>query len=419
MIRDDLQEDDAMWGLEYALYFGIPNNKLEIFDSRSRWAFPFMDRQQAEAHFANWLETLCRWKAVSEAPAVRKGRKHWKVKVQGIRLELAPLPIDLRIPIDFTAFDAFYHTFWRRDLWPAQAPGRETGYDHFLDHQDVQMNLWTLFGTFCEQYGGQHSGRVGIVLSDTAAVEPDQYYYAGSRNECMIEGDYFQGAPDLIAEVLSPPSRSLDCGPRKELYRRHGVPHLWLLDPPAETLVVYELVGRAYRQVGVYRCGDEFRPTLFPDRTVKVDDLFWTQIKRHRLHSPRSESEPRPEPKPIAEWLVPPETRLGLEYLFFLGHPERRWEIWNNQAPSVLAFGSSQEAKVRFVHFLEEICRWEQAPVPTPASLEPDVEQAEVGRFQLTRRGRHVHLNLSVDARKYRELLTIWSKPEAWDWGEK
>jgi Uma2 family endonuclease len=410
-----------MWELEYLLLFGVPGNKLELLDGRSRWAFPFLDRQQAEAHFADWIETLCRWKGVTDIPAVRKGRRLWKAKIRGIRLELAPRPIDLRIPIDGDVFMTFYDSFWRRDLWPGQPPGRETGYDCFLDHQDVQHNLWRLFGTICAHHGGQHSGRVAIALSDTAAVEPDQYYYAKSREECTIEGDYFQGKPDLIAEVLAPPSRQLDRGPRKELYRRHGVRHLWLLDPLEEKVEVQVLAGQEYRRVGIYGCGDEFRPALFPDVTVRVEDLFWTQRKRHRARSPHLESELESEPEleAIPEWLVPAKKRLGLEYLFLLGHPERRWEIWNNRAPCVLPFGSPHEAQVRFEHFLEEICRWEQAPVPRPSLLEADVEQAEVGRFRLTRRGRHVHLDVAVDARKYRELLTVWSRREAWDWGEK
>ena len=67
---------------------------------------------------------------------------------------------------------------------------------------------------------------------------------------------------------------------------------------------------------------------------------------------------------------------------------------------------------------LEEICRWENAPVPNPTSIEPDADLAEVGRFRLTRTGRQVRLDVTVDARKYKELLHIWSKHEAWDWGD-
>jgi Uma2 family endonuclease len=405
-----------MWELEYLLLFGVPNNKLELIEGRSRCAFPFLEREQAEAHFAAWTEALCRWQGVVEPPPVRKGRRTWKVEVNGFAMELAPRPIDLRVPLDGEAFRTFYTCSWRRDLWPGQPPGKETGWDHFLGHQDVGMNLWKLFGTFCDSEGGQHSGRVAIALSDTAAVEPDQYYFARDPADCMIEGDYYHGAPDLIAEVLSPASRAVDRGPRKELYRRSGVRHLWLVDPGVETLEVYELVERDYRLAATYRPGDEFRPVLFPDVPVNLEELFWTQLKRHGEASPSLDAK---EPEPIPECLVPPDKRLGLEYLFLLGHPERRWEIWNNRSPCVLPFGSAEEARLRFQHFVEEASRWEQKPPPEPSALEAEVEQAEVGRFRFTRQGRRVHLDVAVDARKYRQLLEVCSRREAWDWGEK
>jgi len=55
--------------------------------------------------------------------------------------------------------------------------------------------------------------------------------------------------------------------------------------------------------------------------------------------------------------------------------------------------------------------------VPGPFLIEPGVEVAEVGRFQLSRRGRQVRLDVAVDARKYRELLHVWADRNAWNWG--
>jgi Uma2 family endonuclease len=400
-----------MWGLEYALLFGVPNNKLELIDGRSRWAFPFLRREEAEAHFAEWVATLCHWRGV-ESPAVRKGRKRWEAEAGGFGLELAPLPIELYAPFDGETFRTLYSIPWRRELWVGQPAGREEGWEDAQRHYDVQLNLWTLFGELCGRHGGQHAGRVDVVLSDTAAVAPDQYYFRKSKDECMIEGDYFRGVPDLIAEVLSPPTREIDRGPRKELYRRAGVRHLWLLDPEPESVEVYELSGPDYRLVSAHGPGDEFCPSLFPDEAVSVDALFNTQWKRHGGGLAPG------QPTPMPEWLVPQEKRLGLEHLFLFGHPERRWEIWGNRAPSVLAFGSPREARARLGPFLEEAARWEQTPVPAAVGVGPDAEQAEVGRFRFTRSGRHVRLDVAVDARKYWDLLRVWSRREAWDWGE-
>jgi len=154
-----------------------------------------------------------------------------------------------------------------------------------------------------------------------------------------------------------------------------------------------------------------FRPVLFPGVSVAVDSLFDTQEKRHGRRWIST------EPEPVPMWLLSPDQRVGLEVLFFLGHLERRYEIWDNRAPCLLAFGSPEEAALRFGHFLDDICRWEQASLPKPCPIEPGVEVAEVGRFRLTRRERHVRLDVAVDTRKYRAMLHVWTRRDAWDWG--
>ena len=51
---------------------------------------------------------------------------------------------------------------------------------------------------------------------------------------------YFTDGPDWVCEILSPSTRALDLGPKREIYRAHGVGHLWLVDPDARTLEVFE-----------------------------------------------------------------------------------------------------------------------------------------------------------------------------------
>jgi len=53
------------------LFFGVPDDKLELINDTSRWAFPFLSRDEAEAHFQPWLEIFRRWKRV-ETPTPRR-----------------------------------------------------------------------------------------------------------------------------------------------------------------------------------------------------------------------------------------------------------------------------------------------------------------------------------------------------------
>ena len=119
------QETKPTYGLEYALFFGVPNNKLELIDGTSRWAFPFLSRVEGEVHFQQWLETLRCWSRWTSPRRFANAAGRWQAEVRGIRMELFPWPIDIRIPIAWQAFDAFLHTFNRRDYWPGQPGGLE------------------------------------------------------------------------------------------------------------------------------------------------------------------------------------------------------------------------------------------------------------------------------------------------------
>lgn len=50
---------------------------------------------------------------------------------------------------------------------------------------------------------------------------------------------HFVTRPDWVCEVLSPSNRRLDRTLKMSVYARHGVEHLWLVDPADRTLEVY------------------------------------------------------------------------------------------------------------------------------------------------------------------------------------
>ena len=52
---------------------------------------------------------------------------------------------------------------------------------------------------------------------------------------------YFTLAPDWVCEVLSPATRQIDLGAKRDIYAREGVAWLWLIDPEARTLEAFEL----------------------------------------------------------------------------------------------------------------------------------------------------------------------------------
>ena len=53
----------------------------------------------------------------------------------------------------------------------------------------------------------------------------------------------FTLAPDWVCEVLSASTAALDRGVKLPVYAREGVRHVWLMDPEARTLEVFQLEG--------------------------------------------------------------------------------------------------------------------------------------------------------------------------------
>ena len=59
---------------------------------------------------------------------------------------------------------------------------------------------------------------------------PDLLYVSKAR-AFVIQRDGIHGVPDLVVEVLSPSSRTMDLTTKKKRYEKFGVPELWIADP--------------------------------------------------------------------------------------------------------------------------------------------------------------------------------------------
>lgn len=112
----------------------------------------------------------------------------------------------------------------------------------------------------------------GVILErgpDTLR-RPDVALWSITRQPTMPEG-YFEIPPDLVVEVLSPGDRRGDVRAKVKEYLLHGVPLVWLVDPEARTVTVYQgnLRGTEFDEADVIDAG----PVL-PGFSCKVADLF-------------------------------------------------------------------------------------------------------------------------------------------------
>jgi Uma2 family endonuclease len=69
--------------------------------------------------------------------------------------------------------------------------------------------------------------------------------------------------PDWICEILSPTTARVDRAEKMPLYARHGVGHLWIVDPMGRTLEIYRRAGSQWVVVSSHGAEDQVQPEPF------------------------------------------------------------------------------------------------------------------------------------------------------------
>jgi Uma2 family endonuclease len=119
-----------------------------------------------------------------------------------------------------------------------------------LDHQDLSMFLSKGLGMFVEY---KTSGKLlaapfKIKLNEDYGPEPDLIYIS-ENNMGRLKKNFFEGAPDLVIEIVSPESFQRDRGAKFLAYETAGVPEYWLINPWRKQAEFYQLDGEGYYQL--------------------------------------------------------------------------------------------------------------------------------------------------------------------------
>lgn len=104
-----------------------------------------------------------------------------------------------------------------------------------------------LHGTFYNWFKGKPctplTSPLDITLKKEEAnicvVQPDLVVIC-DKDQINEKGKYM-GTPDLVVEVLSPPTRSKDMIPKLDLYRQCGVKEYWIIDPMKAQVILFSL----------------------------------------------------------------------------------------------------------------------------------------------------------------------------------
>lgn len=165
-------------------------------------------------------------------------------------------------------------------------------------HAMAGAGLMQLAGPF--QYGRGGPGGWWILyepelhLGDDILV-PDVVGWRRERLPVVPDDAYFTLAPDWVCEILSPSTRKIDLGPKRDIYAREGVPHLWLVDPNAHSLEAFALRAGGWVSLGKVEGNDPVSLPPFEAVSFRLSTLwgdateYWQSARQPEIHD-RAES---------------------------------------------------------------------------------------------------------------------------------
>ena len=146
-----------------------------------------------------------------------------------------------------------------------------------VSHQSVLFELAVqlrdfLKGHKCKVFIAPVSVRLNADTEDNTVVEPDILVVC---DESKIDGKGVVGAPDFIAEVLSPSTARYDKITKCNLYQRSGVREYWIVDPDRKTVTAHTQDDGANYVAQTYDKHDTAVPVgVLENCTINLTDVF-------------------------------------------------------------------------------------------------------------------------------------------------
>lgn len=156
-------------------------------------------------------------------------------------------------------------------------------------HNRIAGNIYGIFwsylrGKSCVPFADGTT----VQLTDRDRFIPD-FMVVCDRSK--IKSQWVAGAPDLVAEILSPSTAKNDKWYKKNVYEASGVPEYWIVSPKEKSIEVYLLQDGRYVLDNLYtffteeeladmedrdkaRIISEFKCHLYDDLTIRLEDIF-------------------------------------------------------------------------------------------------------------------------------------------------
>jgi Uma2 family endonuclease len=144
-------------------------------------------------------------------------------------------------------------------------------------HQLILGELFRQFANYltgksCKVYPAPYEVRLFYQEDeqDDTVVQPDIAIVC-DKNKRGKEG--CRGAPDFVAEILSPANTAGEIRRKFNLYREAGVREYWELDPESKTLHTHYFKDSTILS-HFYRSSDTVKPAIFQDLEIALEPVF-------------------------------------------------------------------------------------------------------------------------------------------------
>jgi len=143
-------------------------------------------------------------------------------------------------------------------------------------HQKVVLSLGRAIENYlhdkhCEVYIAPLDVRLNADTEDNTVVQPDVLIVC---DKSKLDDKGIIGAPDFIAEILSPSSAKNDIERKYYEYKNAGVKEYWIIDPLNKHLVAHTLQDGNYERK-LYSSDDTCVPvTILEDCNINLKEIF-------------------------------------------------------------------------------------------------------------------------------------------------
>jgi Uma2 family endonuclease len=142
-------------------------------------------------------------------------------------------------------------------------------------HQEISLNLAIILRNYVKQHkmGMVYTAPVDVILSMTDVVQPDLVFIAKNRLNIITKKNIVD-APDLVVEILSEHTETIDRQKKLALYEKHGVKEYWIVDPAEKVIEQFVLKKEKLQLHTKTRKDEKLSAVLMNDFSLPVNQVF-------------------------------------------------------------------------------------------------------------------------------------------------